>query len=161
MIPPVIPTGAENFTLGHLYLVGLNLIAYLTFFIITSAIIAIIWGGFLMITSGGNEEKVKSAKGIITFAVVALAVLLLARVFVGQGLKLLSANCPWDNIDQIKTEATAPLDPKVPEKQKQAIIAAALYAAQTNPGCLAKPEFNTLQKQINDAEKTVIDKDKK
>lgn len=41
------------------------------------ATIMILWAGFLFMTSSGNEQKVKTAKATLTWAVVGLAVLIL------------------------------------------------------------------------------------
>ncbi|KKU75857.1 MAG: hypothetical protein UY02_C0041G0011, partial [Candidatus Giovannonibacteria bacterium GW2011_GWB1_47_6b] len=35
----------------------------------------IVWGGFVIMTAGGSEEKVKKGKGIITASVIGLAIL--------------------------------------------------------------------------------------
>ncbi|MDA2935752.1 hypothetical protein MYX06_00825 [Patescibacteria group bacterium AH-259-L05] len=41
-------------------------------------VVLLIVGGFMWMTSGGNEEKIKKAKGIITSAVVGLIIVILA-----------------------------------------------------------------------------------
>lgn len=41
-------------------------------------VVLLIVGGFMWMTSGGNEEKIKKAKGIITSAVVGLVIIILA-----------------------------------------------------------------------------------
>lgn len=43
------------------------------------AVIVVIYAGFLFMTSGGNEEKVTKAKSALTWAVVGLAVLIVAK----------------------------------------------------------------------------------
>lgn len=43
------------------------------------AVLAILWAGFLFMTSGGDVEKVKRAKQALTWAVVGLAIVLTAR----------------------------------------------------------------------------------
>lgn len=42
--------------------------------------LAIMYGGFLFVTSGGNEEKLQKAKVTLTWAVVGIAILLGARI---------------------------------------------------------------------------------
>ena len=42
-------------------------------------VIVIIWGAFLMMTAGGNENKYTQGKKTITYAVIGFAVILLAR----------------------------------------------------------------------------------
>jgi hypothetical protein len=46
------------------------------------AVIMILYGGFIWMTAGGNEDKVSTAKKIITAAVVGLIVILLAWAIV-------------------------------------------------------------------------------
>lgn len=46
------------------------------------AVIFILYGGFTWMTAGGNEEKVSSAKKIISAAVIGLVVILLAWAIV-------------------------------------------------------------------------------
>lgn len=46
------------------------------------AVIMILYGGFMWMTAGGNEEKVASAKKIISAAVIGLIVVLLAWAIV-------------------------------------------------------------------------------
>ncbi len=46
------------------------------------AVIMIIVGGFRYITSAGNQEKVKSAKNIIIYAIIGLVIVALAQVIV-------------------------------------------------------------------------------
>ncbi|MFA6909052.1 MAG: hypothetical protein WC289_04165 [Patescibacteria group bacterium] len=46
------------------------------------AVIMILYGGFIWMTAGGNEERVETAKKIITAAVVGLVVVLLAWAIV-------------------------------------------------------------------------------
>ncbi len=42
-------------------------------------VIVIIWGAFLMMTAGGNENKYTQGKKTITYAVIGFAIILLAR----------------------------------------------------------------------------------
>ena len=41
-------------------------------------IVVVIWGGFRWMTAGGNEEKVKSAKGILIAGTIGLAIIIMA-----------------------------------------------------------------------------------
>ena len=52
-----------------------NVINYLFVIAIPLAVIFIVWGGFVIMTAGGSEEKVKKGKGIITASVIGLAIL--------------------------------------------------------------------------------------
>ncbi len=75
--------------------------------ILALAVVFIVYAAFLFLTSGGDEEKVKKAKDYIIYAVVALAVAILAtgivyltQVFLGTtapqsaGPCRTSADCP-------------------------------------------------------------------
>ena len=64
---------------GSLVTKGLN---YLMYAVAVISVVMIIFGGIRYATSGGNAEKVKSAKNTILYAVVGLAVALLALVIV-------------------------------------------------------------------------------
>lgn len=48
----------------------------------TASVILLIVGGFMWMTSAGNEEKLKKAKGMIQAAIVGLVIVMLAYVVV-------------------------------------------------------------------------------
>lgn len=50
--------------------------------LIPIAVIAIVWSGIVFITAGGNEERVKKARGWFLWAVIGLAVGLIGVGFV-------------------------------------------------------------------------------
>ena len=53
-----------------------------TGFVAIAAVIALIAGGFMFITSGGNERRVETAKNIILYSIVGIAVALFAQMIV-------------------------------------------------------------------------------
>lgn len=57
-------------------------ISILSFIVGVAAVIMIIVGGFRYVTSGGDSSSVNSAKDTILYAIIGLAVALLAQVFV-------------------------------------------------------------------------------
>lgn len=64
------------------------LIANIFNFVITKiipalAVIGIVWGGFVFLTSGGNQEKVKSGRKILLNTVVGLVIAYAAFLIVG------------------------------------------------------------------------------
>ncbi len=67
---------------GGLVSVIVRIIDYALYLIGTIAVAALIWGGFVYITSAGNEEAIKKAKTIITYAIIGLFVAILAWVIV-------------------------------------------------------------------------------
>ncbi len=60
----------------------INIVQWILGFLGLIAVIMILWGGFTWITAGGNEDKVATAKKIISAAVVGLIVVLLAWAIV-------------------------------------------------------------------------------
>jgi len=58
------------------------------------AIIFIIWGAFQYFTAYGNEEKAQNGKKIITWAIIGLVVMILAKVIVGEIWGILSNQPP-------------------------------------------------------------------
>ncbi|MFZ6035784.1 MAG: hypothetical protein ACOYUK_01455 [Patescibacteria group bacterium] len=60
----------------------INIVQWVLGFLGLIAVIMILYGGFIWITAGGNEDKVASAKKIISAAVVGLIVVLLAWAIV-------------------------------------------------------------------------------
>lgn len=57
-------------------------------------IIFIIVGGFKFVTSGGDEKKLASAKGTLTYAIVGLIVIILAFVILQVVQYFLESNVP-------------------------------------------------------------------
>ena len=55
-----------------------DVIVYLLGFLALLVVILIIWAGFTILTSGGEEEKVKKAKSIIKYAIFGLIIIFLA-----------------------------------------------------------------------------------
>ena len=60
---------------------------WLLYIVIALAVIFIIYAGFLYLTSGGDEDKTKAAKNYIIYAIIGIAIALLAR-----GIVLLAKN---------------------------------------------------------------------
>lgn len=46
------------------------------------AVIVMVYGGILLATSGGDEEKTKKGKGFITYSIIGLAVIILSYAIV-------------------------------------------------------------------------------
>ncbi len=53
--------------------------SWLLYIVIALAVIFIVYAGFLYLTSGGDEDKTKAAKNYIVYAVIGIAIALLAR----------------------------------------------------------------------------------
>ena len=59
-----------------LIILAKNFIKFLLYITIPLAAIMIVWGGFIIMTAGGSEEKVKKGKTIITGTVIGVAIAL-------------------------------------------------------------------------------------
>ena len=59
-----------------------RLINWMTIVLIAVAVAFIVYAAWLYLTSGGDPEKIKTANRVILYAVVAVAVALLAYVFI-------------------------------------------------------------------------------
>lgn len=46
------------------------------------AVLFIIWGGFLYITAAGNKDQAEKAKKTITYAVIGVVIIVLAKVII-------------------------------------------------------------------------------
>lgn len=65
--PPELFMGILNYVLGFLGVLAVAMIVY---------------GGFIYMTSAGNEERVKSGRAILTYAIVGLLIVILSWVIV-------------------------------------------------------------------------------
>lgn len=60
-----------------------------------------IYGGFLILTAGGNEDKVHQGRGAITAAVIGIAISLGAWLLVNELIQFLAGNptfTPWSKL---------------------------------------------------------------
>ncbi|MBI2985015.1 MAG: hypothetical protein HYY50_05335 [Candidatus Kerfeldbacteria bacterium] len=62
--------------------VVINVIRFVLGFMTLVAVVFIIYGGFVWLTAGGNEDRIEKAKKIISAAVIGLIVILLAWAIV-------------------------------------------------------------------------------
>jgi len=66
--------------------------------IIGAAIIllfVLIWGAFLILTAGGNPEKIKSAKQLFTFAIIGFIIVISSLIIVKLIGTILKINLPF------------------------------------------------------------------
>lgn len=77
-----------------------NIVTFLFTVAIPLAVVMIVYGGIRMIVAGGSEERVKSARQIITSAVIGLVIALAAWSIVNTTLHILTGdfNFPWNDI---------------------------------------------------------------
>jgi len=69
-----LPCKATECTLADFITFIKNVITFLLQIIIPLGVIMIVWGGFVIMTAGGNPGKVDSGKKIITAAVIGIAI---------------------------------------------------------------------------------------
>ena len=73
------PLGAKDLTVGQL--IG-RIVKSLMGIVGVVAVLMIVWGGIMYMTSAGNDEKIGTAKKIITGAIIGLAISILAYTLV-------------------------------------------------------------------------------
>jgi hypothetical protein len=74
--PPGIPDGGNLGGILNWVVIALGIVAVL------AALFFLLWGGIKWITSGGDKEKVDSARGTITYAIIGLVIVILGYVIV-------------------------------------------------------------------------------
>ena len=74
-----IPNPLRAQTVGQFFASLIDLAIFAGFI---GAAFFVVYGGVMMMLSAGNEEKLRKAKSIITWAVSGFAVLILAKVFI-------------------------------------------------------------------------------
>lgn len=79
-LPPVIggATGGE----GSFRSLALNIVNFFLYFLGFIAVVMIIYGGILYVTSAGNQENVDKAKKILLYAIIGVVVILLSFAIV-------------------------------------------------------------------------------
>ena len=94
-----------------------NAITIIFVIAVLAVLVYMIWGAFSWITSGGDKEKIKAARGMITNALIGLEILALAFIIarvVGAVLGIDFANLTLPRLD-----APANITPAVPSNQTQ------------------------------------------
>jgi hypothetical protein len=90
LVPMVVSAVTVDKSLGSTLELGttdlkgtvINIIQWVLGLLGLIAVVMILYGGFMWMTAGGNEDKVSTAKKIITAAVIGLIVILLAWAIV-------------------------------------------------------------------------------
>lgn len=84
-------------TLCDLLVMVNNIVNFLTAISISIATIMILWGGFLLLMAAGNEEKLKSAKSVLTTAIIGLVIVLVSWIIINTLIVFFgsSSGFPW------------------------------------------------------------------
>lgn len=108
----VLPTGAENWTLDTVLVFGFNVVNFIATFAGYTAIIVFIWASIQYFMGARTGEKGETAKGktMLTWAIVGIVVILLAKIIIAQFLTIL------DIRDAAKGSVDSVLNPTTPNK---------------------------------------------
>lgn len=74
-----VPQGSEGLNFGRFLRIINQLIDYFFTLLLVLAVVFILWAAFKYLTAGGDEEKVGKAHQMLLWAVIAIAVALLAQ----------------------------------------------------------------------------------
>lgn len=98
---PVAPRGEPRCDLCDLLDLGKHVIEWLVQIALVLAVVFIIWGGFIIMTAGGNVEKVTQGRKTMTIALVGVAIILGSWLIIGTLLNILTGSesaLPWTQI---------------------------------------------------------------
>lgn len=95
----------ETFTFANLIDVGNRLINLLLGFSVGIAVIALLWSAYIYISSFGSEERAKQAKSIWYWTLIGLSVMMLAKVIIATGLRVIK---PGPELREAIEQATKP-----------------------------------------------------
>jgi len=109
----------QNFTFGDLIVTGNRIIDLILIFSVGTAVIAMLWAAYIYISSFGSEERAKQAKNIWYFTLIGLAVMLLAKVIIATGLRVIEPGPELrENIDRVlKTDGSSKTPPQLEFKK--------------------------------------------
>lgn len=109
----------ENFTFGDLIATGNRVIDLILIFSVGTAVIAMLWAAYIYITSFGSEERAKQAKNIWYFTLIGLAVMLLAKIIIATGLRVIEPGPELHkNIDKVLKSSGSDTSPPKLEFKK-------------------------------------------
>lgn len=82
-----VPGGLADKT--DFYITGRDMVNWILGFVGLIAVLVIVWGGFILLTAAGNADRVKKAKGAITYALIGILIIALsysASMFLARNL---------------------------------------------------------------------------
>lgn len=96
-------TGLPNETPGAFIA---RVVSYVLGFIGILLIVIIIYGGFLYMTSGGNEKQTETAKNVLTYAVVGVVIIFAAYIIARVVISALTSGSTQTPAPQTQTQPT-------------------------------------------------------
>jgi len=81
-ISQVLPSSPQDYNLDTVKELMVNVLSLALDFVGVIAVIYIIIGGYFYITAYGNEAQIKKGKDTLTWAIVGLVIILLAKVII-------------------------------------------------------------------------------
>jgi len=91
---PLDQTGDENGFFIALCNLLTNGISWLLVLAGVAAVLMIIWGGYVMITAGGDAARIEQGKKTILWAIVGIALIVLARAIIWLVIRLVNPSVP-------------------------------------------------------------------
>lgn len=91
LLPPKSPEAYEITDIQRLIKNATDLLLYIAGAV---GLIYLIYGAILYFTAYGNEEKVNKAKQTIYWAIAGIAIIILAKIIVGEVFKILTGRLP-------------------------------------------------------------------
>ena len=93
-------TGKGPCTFCDMLKVASNLVDFLTRLALVAGVAAVVGGGFMMLISGGSEERFKKGKNLVTNAVIGIVIALTAWIIVNTLFHILTGdgNAIWSEI---------------------------------------------------------------
>ncbi len=91
--PTVLPTNVTN--VQGITGMFCNIAAWVFIVLMVLAVIYVLWAAFLYLTGSGDEEKIKKANHQLLYAAIAIAIMLIARVFPAVIASMFGATGAW------------------------------------------------------------------
>jgi hypothetical protein len=85
------PNGCGNYSLNDIITFGVNVSQWILGIVGSVALLFFVYGGFVFILSGGNEERVKLGKKILIGSVIGLAIVFTSYLIIQFSMSLLGA----------------------------------------------------------------------
>lgn len=101
---PIVPCTGLNCSWCDLLRLGKNIIDFLMYAIFPIATVMIIWGGFLILISGGSIDRAQRGRKALTAAIAGLLIALLAWIILDTIIKIVAPNFqaasfgPWNQL---------------------------------------------------------------